>query len=153
MVLPYIQYCVLVWGNTDPTRLSQVVVLQKKCIRIIASENKYEHTTPIFKRFRALKFNDIVYLTSAIMLFRVYVKDVPVNIQKMFVQVHEIHDHNTRQCNDYFQQFSRTKLKSYSFSVQGPKIWKIVSTNIPINKITSINSFKVLMKKYILNGY
>ena len=71
----------------------------------------------------------------------------------MFVQVHEIHDHNTRQCNDYFQQFSRTKLKSYSFSVQGPKIWKIVSTNIPINKITSINSFKVLMKKYILNGY
>ena len=53
LVLPYIQYCVLVWGNTDPTRLSQVVVLQQKCIRIIANENKYEHTTPIFKRFRA----------------------------------------------------------------------------------------------------
>ena len=53
-------------------------------IIIFANGNKYEHTTPFLKQFRALKFNDIyiVYLTSAIMLFIVYVKDVPVNIQK-----------------------------------------------------------------------
>ena len=42
-VLPYLMYCIEIWGNSHTNYLQPVRVLQKKCIRLIANVPINEH--------------------------------------------------------------------------------------------------------------
>ena len=50
LVYPHLSYGILLWGSTYKTYIDQLVVLQKRAIRIVADSNWIEHTPPIFKR-------------------------------------------------------------------------------------------------------
>ena len=59
MILPYLNYCNLVWGSTYKTNLQRIVVLQKRLIRIVNKSYYNAHSEPIFKKLNLLKFQDI----------------------------------------------------------------------------------------------
>ncbi len=44
LVLPYLNYCVEVWGNTYKTTLQTLSTIQKRAIRIVNNVGYYEHT-------------------------------------------------------------------------------------------------------------
>ena len=48
LVLPYIQYCNIVWAKTYPTNLDKIMKLQKRAVRIIANAPYREPTDPLF---------------------------------------------------------------------------------------------------------
>ncbi len=50
LVYPHLSYELLPWGSPYKTYIDQLVVLQKRAIRIVADSNWIEHTPPIFKR-------------------------------------------------------------------------------------------------------
>ena len=63
MVHPYLQYCSIVWASTYPTSLKRIVVLQKRIIRIINYNSKYDaHTDPIFKDLHGLYLNFMLFV-------------------------------------------------------------------------------------------
>ena len=59
MILPYLNYCNLVWGSTYKANLQRIVILQKRVIRIVNKAYYNAHTEPIFKKLNLLKFQDI----------------------------------------------------------------------------------------------
>ena len=59
LVLPYIQYCILVWGSTYSSNLNRIALLQKRVVRIINKEKFDVHTDPIFKELKILTLDDI----------------------------------------------------------------------------------------------
>ena len=50
LILPYLQYCCELWGNTYGSRINDLVVIQKRAIRLIDKVKAREHTTEIFKK-------------------------------------------------------------------------------------------------------
>ena len=48
LVEPYMSYCCEIWGNTYPSRLRKLFLLQKKAIRIIYSPDYHGHTVCLY---------------------------------------------------------------------------------------------------------
>ena len=54
LTYPYFNYCNLIWGTACPTNLKPLVLLQKKCIRIICGADYLDHTDPLFEITKVL---------------------------------------------------------------------------------------------------
>ena len=63
LILPYINYGVLIWGNTCKTYLDKIFKLQKWAIRTISNSHYRSHTGPLFSKFNMIHLSSIlVYL-------------------------------------------------------------------------------------------
>ena len=60
LIVPHLTYCCEIWGNTYNTRLQDLVLLQKRAVRIIDNADWREHSSRIFNKYELLKFLDLV---------------------------------------------------------------------------------------------
>ncbi len=60
MIASHINYCILAWGY----EFKWITKLQKKAMRIISVSKYKAHTSPIFKRLKLLKIEDIIKLNE-----------------------------------------------------------------------------------------
>ena len=70
LVYPYLTYCILVWGNTFPTHLQRLSVLQKKAIRVINHSAYNAHTDSIFAELGIMRFTDLYVLSVCIFVYK-----------------------------------------------------------------------------------
>lgn len=70
LVLPYLHYCNLIWGNAPNVHLQRLVVLQKRAIRIINKIGPRDHTSPYFAQDNLLTVPDIYKLSCSIFLYK-----------------------------------------------------------------------------------
>ena len=68
LVLPYLQYCNIIWGNAPTTHLHAIHVLQKKALRHVHCLTSREHSAPYFVSCNLLNIFDI-YKISCITFF------------------------------------------------------------------------------------
>ena len=54
LILPHLQYCVLLWSNTYTIHLKKIKILQKRAIRIITKSQYTSHTDPLFSKLKLL---------------------------------------------------------------------------------------------------
>ena len=59
VVFPYLSYCNHIWGCTYPTNLKQLLVQQKRIIRIIAGMKYRDPTESAFRDLSVIRFLDI----------------------------------------------------------------------------------------------
>jgi hypothetical protein len=81
-ILPYLNDCVEVWGNTYKISLPPLVTLQKRAIRIIHKEGYNAHSNLLFLNSRIIKFNDQFDYHVAQIMLKARIKLLPGNIQK-----------------------------------------------------------------------
>ena len=150
LILPYIIYCNIVWGNCNKTKINSILLLQKKAIRICTYSNYYEHTDPIFFQLKTLKITDIHKYQTAIFMFKYTQNSLPF-FQNAFTLNTRIHSYPTRHCNDFHLNNPKLLLAHRSIRHNGPDIWN----SLPhyIKQRTSLFSFKATMKKHILSQY
>ena len=58
-VYPYIHYGNIVWANNYPSKLTRIVLLQKRAVRIIAKVGYRESAAEIFKELKLLRVEQI----------------------------------------------------------------------------------------------
>ena len=150
LILPYLTYCCVIWGNASKCNLNKVIVLQKRILRIIFNSDYREHTSPLFKRCKLLKFSDLVNINILIVMFKVYNNLLPENIQIIFLKNVNCH-YITRSHGKFIFQYSRTNLKSKSVSVIGVKLWNRLSNEK--TNITCLKKFKYEVKKSMYDMY
>ena len=59
----YLSYCCLVWARNFST-IQRILILQKKCVRIINFQPRNFHASPLFKQNSILKFQDKISLEN-----------------------------------------------------------------------------------------
>ena len=59
LILPYLNYGILAWGNTHNSLLDKISKLQKKSLRTISNTPPRSHTDPLFLKYRILKVKDL----------------------------------------------------------------------------------------------
>ena len=60
LILPHIDYCILAWGYQS----DKILLLQKKCLRVITGSIFFAHSDPLFKSIGFLKVEDIFVTTK-----------------------------------------------------------------------------------------
>ena len=58
LMLPYLNYCNIIWANNKPTRLQPLLMLQKCSMRIISHSPYNTHALPLFSKLNQLPIFD-----------------------------------------------------------------------------------------------
>ena len=120
-ILPYLNYCCVVWGNTYKTSLRPVCILQKRAIRICGKAGYRSHTMQIFHQLKTLDIYDIIDYNSMIFMYKVS-NNLLTDTLLSYVKVNESHDHNTRKNKNNFNiRFTRTTKKSFQYKCKMAK--------------------------------
>ena len=59
LVLPYLNYGILIWGDTCKSYLDKLIKLQKRDIRIVSNSHNRGHTGPSFAKYNVLTVTDM----------------------------------------------------------------------------------------------
>ena len=149
LVLPYLNYCCEVWGNTYKSSLTGLTVLQKRAIRIIHKVACRDHTNILFLNSNLLKFTDIIEYKTALIMYKARYNHLPVNIQLMFTDREG--GYNLRGELNLKTRYARTTLKAFCISVCGVKLWN--SIDVEIKQCSNICKFKRMYKGCLITKY
>uniref|UniRef100_A0A669CB82 Reverse transcriptase domain-containing protein n=1 Tax=Oreochromis niloticus TaxID=8128 RepID=A0A669CB82_ORENI len=149
LLLPYMSYCVEVWGNTYKSNTQTITIIQKRAIRLINNVGYRDHTNALFVKMKAIKFQDLVEFKTAQIMYKVRNKLLPKEICKLFIEREG--GYNLRGKWNLKIQSARTTLRTMSISIAGVKLWNSLTEEIKESK--NINQFKIKYKNLILNNY
>ena len=140
LVYPYLIYCNIIWGSADKTIIKPLVLLQKKCLRIICKVGFFEHTDPLFSETKLLKIENIYKLNCAQFIYKCYNTNLFNDFKSKLITQREIHNYNTRGNSQLRLPFTKLKKCQQSFFYVGIKIWNVIPLSIKL--ANSIVSFK-----------
>ena len=151
LILPHLNYCMLIWANSSNLNMDRIFKLQKKAIRIISHSNYIAHTMPIFSCLKILTMFDMYLLQSAIFMYLCSKKMLPTSLLQHFCFNDSFHSYQTRNAMNYHIPKARTSVFQKSIFFNGPKIWN----DLPemIKNSPSLNLFKRRYKQYLLATY
>ena len=151
MVLPYITYCNIVWASCAKTKLTPILLLQKRALRICTGSSFLANSEPLFKKLKTLKVFDINTLQVAIFMFKYCNNQLPTSFQNLFTLNNTIHSYPTRNSRNFHLINPKLIMAHKSIRHHGPDLWN--SLPITIKSCTTIFSFKATMKRNLLSTY
>ena len=143
-------YGLEVWGNTYPTYLNDIFVIQKKMVRIMTFSDYRANSTPLFKKlgildiFKQHKFQLAVFVHDALN------HRLPAIFNDFFLPIQ--HMYRTRQNlrNNLATPKIRHKAGEFTVKYAATKVWNDIPNNI--REISSRYRFKLEYKKYLQNS-
>ena len=151
LILPYLNYCNIVWGNCHKTKLNHILLLQKKAVRICTNSTYLSHTNPLFHRLKVYKIHDINTLQIAMFMFKYNKELLPPVFSNFFSYNKSLHSYPTRSRNNIHLNNPKILLAHKSLRHHGPDIWNSLPDDT--KEITLLYSFKRRMKELLLNQY
>ena len=151
LILPYITYCIVVWGNASKSRMDVIFRLQKKAIRICTNSNYRAHSAPLFKRSRTLNVYDLFKFYTAILGFQYFQNILPTTIFSMFSTNDQIHNHNTRNSNLLHLWKVKTSFSKRLARNTVPQVWNSLPNFLRM--INILSSFKRKLKHDLCSKY
>ena len=151
LIVPYLNYGILAWGNACSNLLNRLFLLQKKVLRIIHNISFRSHTDNLFFQNKILKITDIYQFQLGQFMYNLKNNNIPPIFKTMFVFNNTIHKYPTRQANFIHLPLKRTLFAQKTFVYAGPKLWNSLSDDI--KQSVTMNTFKSKLKKLIFCGY
>ena len=99
-ISPYLNYGILVWGNTCKTYLDKLIKLQKWAVRIISNSHYRSHSKPLFSRYNLLNVEDMYSLELGVFMFKYSINELPHIYVNYFSKRSDIHNYQTRHKDD-----------------------------------------------------
>ena len=142
LILPYVSYCIHVWGKAYDTHLKHVLVLQNKAVRIIAGVPPCTSADNLYLELDILPVKKIFVHAISIFMYKYVNRMLPELFLDMFTPVSEIHNYDTRQAinKNLFVSFKSTSRGQQSITYIGPHVWNFILSKI--NPHCPIGSFK-----------
>ena len=151
LVYPYLNYGILLWGNTYKKFLHKLEISQKKPIRTINRAMYNEPSSPLFKKCNIIKLQDIYKLQCCKLMYEFLKNNLPTPIMNIFTVNSDVHGHNTRQLNDVHLPKVKTDIVKRSYLCKAPVYWSQLSNNVKSSKTNNI--FKRHLTNNLLSQY
>ena len=132
LVYPYLIYCNIIWGSADKTIIKPLIILQKKCLRIICKVDFLEHTDPLFSETKLLKIEQIYKVNCAQFIYKCYNTNIFNEFKSKLITQREIHNYNTRGNSQLRLPFTKLKKYQQSFFYVGIKMWNEIPSSIKL---------------------
>ena len=151
LILPYMNYALLSWGNARENVLDDLNILQKRAIRTICNESRLAKTDPLFLENKLLKLDDLYAFQLGQFMFNYNNNLLPSAFKDLFVQNRSFHNYPTRHSRDFHLPLLRTVSAQRTFFYEGPKFWNSLSDDIKYSP--TLNVFKKKLKTFLLLKY
>ena len=147
-ILPCINYCLTIWGNTAKTNLERIHKLQKCAARVILDASPNCPSLPLFHELRWLTVFERVEFNKAVLCYKIIHGMCPEYLSETFT---------FQTCSSYGLRSSahqkicipkhKNELFKCSFQYSGAVIWN----NIPlsIRSVSTLQTFKNKLSKHI----
>lgn len=165
LVLPYLNYCLIIWGANYESSLRSIITVQKRAIRLIAGVGRIAHTSPLFREMRLLKLNDLLNMQLLLVMHDCLFGRLPVVISSKFSlheqirpsrKVQHFSEAVTASSGCVVPNYHLHNYRLHSPFCRAPKTWnQIVASRIPnLQDIPfSKNHFKKCLRLIFLDGY
>ena len=151
LVLPYLNYGILAWGNSALYLLDRILLLQKKAMRVISNAHFLDKSDELFHSNKVLKVSDIYKLNTAVLMFQKLNNTLPPSISNMFILNNQIHRYPTRQIDQFHLPRTRTVLTQNTFIYTAPNYWNSLPREI--KDLKGLFHLKRKIKKNLLSLY
>ena len=149
-VLPYLIYCVEIWGNASEIHILPIITLQKKIVRAITFSPYLAHTEDLFCILKIFPFKKLVIHRIGIQMFKYHKGMVPKSVCELFTLNSSIHSYNTGNKDKIRSAYGKHKFMYRNFRFVSVHVWNYLASNIIIN--TSLADFKKKSKIFIMSN-
>ena len=92
LVVPYLRYGLIAWGQTGKTQLNKLLILQKRALRFMCFADRCEHAIPaLFLRAQTLPIHFLYYKLLAETMHDVSNDVIPSQLKDLFIPTVKIH--------------------------------------------------------------
>ena len=121
LLSPYLLYGVTVWGQAPQIYLNQILVLQKRALRLIYFAPYRSSAVSLFVSSGCLPIGLLYFKAVSILMHDVLNNLSPRNISNLFSSVNVIHTYSTRfsSAGNLYTKYSRLTHQIKSFSSRG----------------------------------
>ena len=152
MVLPHLQYCLIVWGDfqegRNTVRGESLLKLQKRFMGLVAGKRGRFHADPLFGEYGVLKIDDLYRQQLRVYAWQFWKGQLPQGQAEMLGRVGNVHGHSTRAAKTgLFLSARDHRVVGYRV----PKEWATLSEEL--QNFGSIPGFKKKSKREFLEGY
>ena len=151
LILPNLSYCNIAWGNTFPSYLNRLYVLQKRAVRLITSSCHRANTAHLFKELNILNVFDIFKHQMGIFMFKISRELLPPLFQNHFHTNNTVHNYYTRHCENYHLYKVLSSANKKSFVTSGIQLWNNLDPQL--KSISSLTLFTKKFKLYLIAKY
>ena len=151
LISPYLNYGILIWGNTCKSYLDKLVKLQKWALRTITNSHYRSHTGPLFAECNILTVTDMYNLELGVFMYRFSIGDLPVAFKNYFSKRSDIHDYPTRHGNDLNLTNNKKLFSDQTIRTRGPILWNLLPTTVKDSK--SAKHFRTHFKAKLIQTY
>ena len=147
----FLQYGIIVWGQTSALYIEPIFKLQKKALRAISHEHTRSHTLPIFKTLKLLRLQDVFQLKMLSFVFESINKLNPMCFHDFFTctsSIHECHTRHSYRGDVFLAHKNSLKYGLKSIRYMGAKMWNDLP--VELRNSPSKHSFKKHLKTHIL---
>ena len=151
LILPHLQYCLIVWGDfvgdRNKTLASSLATGQNKLLRMVTGRSRKCHTDPLFAECNLLKINDVYRQQLRVHAWQFWNGWLPENQAAMFQRVEDTHGYSTRAARN---EISRTR-DTNSIAYRVPKEWASLPDSI--KEARALTAFKNQSKRQMIRQY
>lgn len=151
LVLPYINYGILAWGNSCKRYLEKIFKLQKKALRMISKSHFLSHSAPIFKEYNLLNVYDTYELDMGTFMYKYFTNQLPKIFNNYFVENNNQRRYHTRNTEYYKICKTRTQFANKTMRSAGPRNWNMTDENI--KSASSVKHFRSQIKTNLIMKY
>jgi len=150
-IYPYLIYCNTIWGNAAKVHMNQLLVLQKRVLRIMYNVKYRDSTKKLYEESKIINVFHLYVYSICIFMFKHFKGLLPICFNDMFIKRYNVHSCNTRSANLYDIILCRTQTHKQSIAYKGPSIFNLLLNSglIDLHSINSIHYFKQVFKKHI----
>ena len=124
MILPYLNYCCILWGINYASQLNRLVVLQKRAVRLIMKVYPPTSSEPIFQEFKILKINEIATIQMILVMHKFLIDALPESLKKLYNKEDIVRN---RRMNKHLKEpFSNRNYLHFITTIKGPKLWNSI---------------------------
>ena len=150
-ILPYINYGILIWGNTCKLYIDKLVKLQKWAIRTVSKSHYRSHTGPLFANNNFLTISDMYTLELGLFMYKYSINDLPVAFKTFFTKRSDIHDYPTRHVNDLHLTKNKKTFSDQGIRSRGPILWN--SFPKALKETKTVKLFRNTLKQSLIKKY
>ena len=152
LFLSFLQYGLIVWGQTYASYIDPIFKLQKNAVRAISFQSSMSPSLPIFNDLKLLKLSELFELRLLTFVFDSVNKSSPTCFHDFFLLNSSVHQYSTRQASQGDLYMFRKNSLQYglkSIRYLGAKLWNAL--NVELRNASSKILFKTKLKSYLLS--
>ena len=151
-----LQYAILAWGGSNPTKLHRLNVLHNNIVRLMVLKNlpsdlRISKAT-IYKSLDILQLKDIYHLELGKFMHKANYRALPLNLNNMFTRIDTVHRYPTSSSRNRVFYQSRALTSAYQnwISTAGIHLWESIELSMR-NK--NFYEFRRSFRNSILQSY